>query len=297
MISVRKALVVAGLLAVAGVAEAGVRLDPESPRRGDLLIVYFDHALDGIERVPAELFDHRFEFVRVEAGRFRAAVAVPLELEPKTYSMRIVLPAETLEHPVTVAPREWNRSELTVAKKFTEQPTGQLAVRIAKETAEWDALFLERPTSWKHMGELVRPVDGEVTAIFGTRRIFNKTLESRHLGLDLGGVTGTPIVALAGGQVVMSSMRFKTGGTLVVDHGGGLFSAYFHMSRRDVDLRDRVEAGELLGLVGKSGRVTGPHLHLSVMVRMESVEDGVLKTVGPFVDPEAILGMSLGSDG
>ena len=96
----------------------------------------------------------------------------------------------------------------------------------------WNSMFYELASKPKYNGAFVRPVTGRTTAVFGTKRTFNDQLQTRHEGLDLEGRTGTPIFAMAAGRVVMSSMRFVSGGTTTIDHGNGLFTSYFHMSKR-----------------------------------------------------------------
>jgi murein DD-endopeptidase MepM/ murein hydrolase activator NlpD len=128
--------------------------------------------------------------------------------------------------------------------------------------------------------------------VYGTRRVFNGELKSRHYGLDLRGRVGTPVFSVLGGRVVLVAERFFSGGTVVVDHGGGLFSLYFHLSRWNVKVGDAVARGARIGAVGRSGRVTGPHLHLGVAVRAEPGDGAAPR--GLFVDPEPILAGALG---
>lgn len=288
----------AGLLAapLAARADLGLRSTPAEPRLGDLLILSFDADLAGVDRVPAALFDQHFDFLRVGARRFRGLVPVPMDIQARAHELEIALPSRTEVHSISVVDRPWQSSELKVSRRFTEAPTGARAARIRRERAQWNDAFLERATTPKHQGPFIRPVDGPVTAVFGTKRIFNGALASRHYGLDLNGRTGTPVNALGGGTVVMDSMRFSTGGTLMIDHGGGLFSAYFHLSRRDKVVGEVVSAGERIGLVGKSGRVTGPHLHLAVIVRVDGLVDGTLRPRHLYVDPEPVLGLILDGD-
>ena len=112
--------------------------------------------------------------------------------------------------------------------------------------------------------DFIAPVPGIVTSPFGKQRFVNGLPRSAHLALDLRGAVGTPIVAPLKGKVVLIGDYFYTGLTLILDHGHGLFSSYAHMSAIKVKLGDLVEQSGEIGLVGATGRVTGPHLHWTV---------------------------------
>ena len=133
--------------------------------------------------------------------------------------------------------------------------------------------------------DFVAPVPGIVTSPFGKQRFVNGMPRSAHLALDLRGSIGTPIVAPLKGKVVLIGDYFYTGLTLILDHGHGLFSSYAHMSGIKVKLGDLVEQSNEIGLVGATGRVTGPHLHWTVYfdgnkVNPESlIQDGYLSSI------------------
>ncbi|MDH4944599.1 M23 family metallopeptidase [Sulfurimonas sp. C5] len=110
------------------------------------------------------------------------------------------------------------------------------------------------------------PLDSNITSDFGKARVYNGSLNGYHSGTDFRAKTGTAIKASNDGKVVLVSDRFYSGGTVVVDHGYGIYTCYFHMSKFDVKKGQMVQKGELLGLSGQSGRVTGPHLHFAVRV-------------------------------
>ena len=116
-----------------------------------------------------------------------------------------------------------------------------------------------------------------------------------HYGVDLNGKIGTPVRASAAGRVVMSSMRWGSGGTLILDHGGGLYTVYFHLSKRRVEVGSEVQRGQRIGDIGRSGRVTGPHLHFGVAIRAAYAEGkraGQVRSL--YVDPEGFWALSLG---
>ena len=133
--------------------------------------------------------------------------------------------------------------------------------------------------------QFVSPVPGIVTSPFGKQRFINGLPRSAHLALDLAGSEGTPINAPLKGVVVLVGDFFYTGNTVILDHGYGLFSSYAHMSETQAKVGDFVEQSSLIGLVGSTGRVTGPHLHWTVYfdgnkVNPESLlQEGYLSTL------------------
>jgi murein DD-endopeptidase MepM/ murein hydrolase activator NlpD len=172
---------------------------------------------------------------------------------------------------------------ITVGKQFLS-PNKQQRARAGREQKALSAVLATSSSIRLWRGSFARPVTGADSSVFGTRRTYNKKRKSRHLGLDMDGSTGDPIVASGRGRVAMAVDRFYSGGTVVIDHGEGLFTMYFHMSRFDVQVGDVVEKGQLLGAVGASGQVTGPHLHFSVRLS------------GLYVDPQYFLQLDLSAD-
>ena len=120
------------------------------------------------------------------------------------------------------------------------------------------------------------PVPGEMHGPFGTRRVFNGELQSQHNGADYRAQTGDPIRAAAAGVVRLAKDLFYSGNAVIVDHGAGVFTSYSHLSRIDVKPGDMVTDGQVLGLVGATGRVTGPHLHWGVSINRAMVDPALL---------------------
>lgn len=272
-----------------------MRFVPPAPRLGDLVVVYVPDAT--AQGGQLTVFDHEHVLQRVDARTLRTVVAVPIDIEPARYPVEIDVDGQARDTELLVVDRPWHESTLTVAKRFTQKPSPELRARLAAEERAWNAMFKAEPTPPAFTGGFIRPTAGSTTSPFGSKRMFNGRLSTRHYGLDLDGVVGDPIEAMQAGRVVMSSMRFTAGGTIVIDHGNGLFSAYFHLSRRFAKKGQVVAAGERIGLMGATGRVTGPHLHLSIMVRtILRGEDGGRTMAGLFVDPQPVLDMALEAD-
>ena len=136
--------------------------------------------------------------------------------------------------------------------------------RANKEALEIKQALSVSTTKITPSFNFIAPVPGIVTSPFGIKRIWNGVPKSHHLALDLRGSVGTPIIAPLKGKVVLVGNYFYTGLTLILDHGHGLFSSYAHMSEIKAQLGDLVEQSDEIGLVGSTGRVTGPHLHWTV---------------------------------
>lgn len=151
---------------------------------------------------------------------------------------------------------------LSVAPSFGKEPDSALAKRIADESRrarDVSARAHETPPLWR--AAFVRPRTARITSAFGGGREFNGTVRSRHMGVDFAGAVGTPVRAANRGVVALVDTFYLAGRAIYIDHGAGLVTAYFHLSRADVAVGDTVARGQVIGLVGQTGRVTGPHLH------------------------------------
>lgn len=160
----------------------------------------------------------------------------------------------------------WPEQQISGVNKKYVAPPKDVQNKIAADRKK-SAQALARITPERMWtGEFVRPVPGIITSAFGGRRMFNGQLRSWHRGVDLRGAEGTPIKALAPGEVVIAEPMYYSGNVVYVDHGLGVISSYCHMSAIDVHVGDHVQAGQILGKVGATGRVTGPHLHLGLNI-------------------------------
>lgn len=123
---------------------------------------------------------------------------------------------------------------------------------------------------WKD--DFIIPIKTKVTSSFGTKRVYNKQLKSYHTGVDFKAKIGTKIIASNSGIVKISKLRFYAGNSIIIDHGHGVYTQYYHLSKLLKKVGDRVKKGDTIGLSGKTGRVTGPHLHFSAKVTGITVE-------------------------
>lgn len=167
------------------------------------------------------------------------------------------------ERKIKVVGYRYPKQVLKVAPKMVTPPQSELK-RIAKERRLVQKALATRSKGGVLPRRYVRPVPGIPTAYFGGFRVYNGVPRSGHGGLDLRAAVGTPVRAIADGVVVLEGHHYFSGGAVYVDHGGGVLSVYFHLSKILVGPGQKVKAGDTIALSGATGRVTGPHLHLGL---------------------------------
>ncbi|MDR1686240.1 MAG: M23 family metallopeptidase [Desulfovibrio sp.] len=209
------------------------------------------------------------------SGIFEALLPVPLDTKKKRLRLTLTVQwkgggKEVLTRSVPVKKRAYPVQKLTVDRKFVNPPP-ETAEKIRRDRAEMRAAVTTvSPVQYWRL-PLARPVPGEVTSLFGSRRVFNGVPKNPHKGVDFDAAAGDPVAAVDAGEVVLVSEHYYGGNTVVVDHGLGVASAYLHLSGFNVRKGQRVARGDIVGFAGETGRVTGPHLHLSFYVLGVSV--------------------------
>ncbi|MDX1393673.1 MAG: peptidoglycan DD-metalloendopeptidase family protein [Gemmatimonadota bacterium] len=181
---------------------------------------------------------------------------------------------------ISVQPRTYPSTRIRISAGGAGDP--EVDARIARERELIQSRLRSSEARWYPTGPFDWPRPAVRTSPFGQRRVFNGSIQSRHLGLDLRGRRGEPTYAAAAGRILLAGSFYYQGNAVYVDHGLGLVTAYFHFSSIEVEEGQLVETGQLLGRVGSTGRSTAPHLHWSAYV------DGVN------VDPESLIGFHLG---
>ena len=198
-------------------------------------------------------------------GRWMAAVGIPLTVEPG--EQRVTFGGErgdAEERRFTVEPRAYAEQRLVIENKRQVNPAPLDMERINRENARLKVVKSTRIEEALFGDGFDWPVPGPVSSPFGLRRFFNDQPRRPHGGIDIAAPEGTEIRAPAAGIVLETGDYFFNGNCVFIEHGLGLQTFYAHMSRIDVEPGERVEAGEVIGAVGATGRVTGPHLHWSV---------------------------------
>jgi murein DD-endopeptidase MepM/ murein hydrolase activator NlpD len=168
---------------------------------------------------------------------------------------------ETIHIALPVAPGNYRSEQLRVPAKYAV-PDSAAAERIRTEVELAKSVSRRAhgtPRAWTRPFRSPRP--GRVTSGFGTAREFNGVVASRHMGTDFAGAVGAPVFAANTGVVALTGDFYLAGKVVYLDHGAGLVTGYFHLSRIEVEPGALVQRGQRIGRVGKSGRVTGPHLH------------------------------------
>ena len=283
------ALLLLAAPAAAQIPRVDVRWEPDQPVQGRLfrVVVNADMA-ESLDWIQAELAGQPLHFSEARPGEYVALAATPIDAAGE-----MVMPVvarwndgatDSVAMAVPVASGEYPLEKLTVAPRYGSPPDSALAARMREESRrarEVSERSHDTPRMWR---SVVHPRPTRVTSGFGSGREFNGQVTSRHMGTDFAGGVGEPVRAAARGIVALVD-EFHLGGNVVyVDHGAGLVTAYLHLSEHLVTPGDTVEAGDLIGLVGATGRVTGPHLHW--IVRYGTVS----------VDPLSLLDVASGSE-
>jgi murein DD-endopeptidase MepM/ murein hydrolase activator NlpD len=264
---------VAGLVASLSCATASgeVDLPRESRVPGGIAII----GLGAGAASPGEVFfgGHRAPVLSGPSG-WVALIGIPLDTKPGPQSGKFVPAGEPESRPLdfTVKGKQYPEQRLQVKNKRHVNPEKDDLERIDRERKRIDAALSTYSAGRVPELNMRPPVAGERSSSFGLRRFFNGEARNPHSGMDIAAAAGTPILAPSPGRVLDSGDFFFNGNTVFLDHGEGVVTMYCHLSRIDVKPGQEIAAGELLGKVGATGRVTGPHLHWGIAVNRAMVD-------------------------
>lgn len=204
-----------------------------------------------------------------------AVVGIPLDAETGKHELAIETNPSTFKVSFNVKKKKYKTQHLTIKNKRKVNPNKKDLERIGKEKKKIVASL----KTWRDTPEVntqfVIPVKGRLSSPFGLRRFFNKQPRKPHSGIDIAAPEGTPIVSPADGVVIDTGNYFFNGNSVFIDHGQGLITMYCHMSKVHVKTGQQVSQGEKIGAIGKTGRVTGPHLHWAISLNDARVDPGL----------------------
>lgn len=244
-----------------------VKVTPAAVQSGSPALIHVE--APAAARLDGEWLGHKLQFFRAANGRgwfALAGVHVEAPVGPSTLHITEKIAdgaTHNLSRTIEIRASHYRTGVLSVAPKFVEPSPDELAQIKAEITLKQKVFTGSAPEPlWQ--GDFRAPVAAAPTDSFGTRRTFNGELASVHKGMDFRAHTGTPVHASNAGVVVLARKLYFEGNCVAIDHGLGLYTISMHLSRIDVHEGERVIKGQLLGLSGATGRVTGPHLHWAV---------------------------------
>ena len=242
-------------------------LPDESNVPGGVVII----PINSKDRPKAFFYDKRVLIIG-ENQNWKAIVGIPLKTELGEHKLKVVGNDFEASYIFEVVGKAYEAQYLTIKNKRQVNPNKEDMLRITRERK----LISKAKINWREIDNVplrfIKPAKGPFSSSFGLRRFFNNQPRNPHSGLDIAAETGTPIVAPAAGIVTNAGDYFFNGKTVFLDHGQGVITMYCHMENISVEEGDIVDVNDLLGTIGSTGRVTGAHLHWSVILNNTTVE-------------------------
>ncbi|RMH38096.1 MAG: M23 family metallopeptidase [Nitrospirae bacterium] len=283
-------MVIASVFPVTISPHATSRLGTDAPtsrfqgKQGEVLFIEVPVA-DHAGEVTGQFLGRRVLFFPLRSQTYAGLLGIDMEDAPGQHELHVTIRhpggRRKLIYPITVLPEAYPTQRMTLPKNKVELDAATLK-RVRTEQQTLLSVFESVTPHPLWEGPCVEPVEGRVTGVFGSRRIINGYPRNPHSGEDIAAPTGTPVRAMNAGVVRMTIDHFFTGKGVIIDHGMGLFSMYFHLREIAVEQGQRVHRGQVIGTVGSTGRATGPHLHWGVRLN------------GARVDPYALMRLPLG---
>ena len=205
-------------------------------------------------------------------GSWLAIVGIPLDTEAGSQHIVVQYEKEKRDVSFVVKKHKYKSQHIKMKNKRKVNPYKKDLDRIIKEK-ELSLAALQHWSDTPSLGQaMILPVTGRLSSPFGLRRFFNKQPRKPHSGIDIAAPHGTPILSPLAGNIIRTGRYFFNGNTVFIDHGQGLVTMYCHMSKIKVKAGQTVKQGQIIGAIGKTGRVTGPHLHWSISLNDARVD-------------------------
>ena len=235
------------------------------------------------KNAPTVLFNGQRIMVLKLASKWTAIVGIPLDSKPGTATLKIRSDdGKIATQGFTIGDKTYATQRISIKDKRKVNPTAKDLKRIRREHRIIHAVLSAWHAQKNVPMQFVLPATGPVSSPFGLRRIFNGEPRNPHSGIDIAANAGSPIHAAAAGRVVAVGNYFFDGNTVFIDHGQGLVTMYCHMQKIMVKKGQQISRGKVIGLVGQTGRATGPHVHWGVSLNNARVDPEL------FLAPEAL---------
>ncbi len=221
---------------------------------------------------PKTYFNKQRVLVLEHENQWFALVGIPLDTKPGAYHISIKPRNKNIQTRFTVTNKEYPAQYITIKNKRMVNPNPDDLKRIKADRIPINKALQTWTEQTAIDTNFIAPVDGRLSSLFGLKRFFNNQPKNPHSGLDIAAPAGTPIKTPASAEVIDIGNYYYNGNTVILDHGQGLISGYFHMTDIHVKRGQFVKQGDSLGTVGATGRVTGPHLHWNIYLNRTKVD-------------------------
>ncbi|HYA88410.1 MAG TPA: M23 family metallopeptidase [Nitrospirota bacterium] len=243
-----------------------ILVEPTTPGPGDLVVVTVKNASGTVEGK----FNGKKIYFNPSTGSLKAILAVDYFTKPGKYDLEVSSEGDVFQQTVEVIKKEYEVQRLTLPKHMVELSAKDEA-RAERDQRKMAAIW-PNETSRSWTGDFLNPLEGEIITPFGVQRIINKIPKSPHTGVDVRGHKGDKVIAPNNATVALIDNQFFAGKALVLNHGQGIYTMFFHLSKVLVKRGQQVKKGDVIALVGATGRATGPHLHWGVRVQGARVD-------------------------
>jgi murein DD-endopeptidase MepM/ murein hydrolase activator NlpD len=251
-----------------------ISVSPTKIYQGDIFELFIKSKSD-IENITLDYIEKNIPCFKID-NDFSCLIGVDLETKPDNYKIKLNFDLKSgvkliEEIKIKIRKKNFKVSIFTVPKE-KDTFTPELLAQIKKEEKEILDIF-KNINSQKYWDKpFVKPVTTIVKANFGDKRIINNEPRNPHSGIDFKGDIGMPVKAVNNGNVKLIGNYFFSGNTIIIDHGLGLYSMYFHLNKFNSNLGDIIKKGDIIGYVGATGRATGPHLHFGLRLNNSRVD-------------------------